>query len=228
MERKKSNSANLEKGKPISFMMGLIVALAILFTAFEWGAKDIKVETSHAVNLLEDDLEDIMITRPEPPEPPKPEPVKEPDILIEVPDEEKVESIEIAPSEDIASMPIPAPIPSGEDEKEEEADDIVHFSVEIMPEFPGGEKALLKWIAEHVSYPTSAAERNIEGRVSCAFVINTDGSISDIQILRSVDPSLDREAIRVLKEMPNWKPGMQQGRAVRVKYNVPVRFKLQK
>ena len=142
MERKKSNSANLEKGKPISFMMGLIVALAILFTAFEWGAKDIKVETSYAVNVLEDDLEDIMITRPEPPEPPKPEPVKEPAILIEAPEEEKVEPIEIAPSEDIASAPIQIPIPYGEDEEEEVADASLHFSVEIMPEFPGGEKAI--------------------------------------------------------------------------------------
>ncbi len=226
MERKKTNRADLEKGKPVSFMIGTIVALAILFTGFEWGRQDIKIETNYVTGTLDDDWDDIWITRPEPPEPPKPDPVKEPDILIEVPDDVKVEPLKISPSEGLPGDPAPEYIQSTIDRKEDI--DEIFISVEIMPEFPGGDKALLKWIGEHMTYPAVAAENGVEGRVSCSFIINIDGSISDIQILRSIDPSLDREAIRVLKSMPNWKPGMQQGRPVRVKYNVPVRFKLQK
>ena len=97
-----------------------------------------------------------------------------------------------------------------------------------MPEFPGGELSLMKWIAENVSYPVVAAENGVEGLVACSFVVNTDGSICDIEVLRSIDPLLDKEAVRVLERMPNWKPGMQQGKNVRVKYTIPVRFRLKK
>lgn len=100
--------------------------------------------------------------------------------------------------------------------------------VEKMPSYPGGPGALQKWLAQNMTYPAAAAENGIEGRVIVAFVVETDGSVSDVKIARGVDPSLDREALSVVKRMPKWIPGMQNGAPVRVKYNVPVTFKLQK
>ena len=113
------------------------------------------------------------------------------------------------------------------DEKPKEEETKVFDVVEQMPEFPGGQAALLKWIGDNIQYPTIAEENGIQGRVVCTFVVERDGSVTDVQVARSIDPSLDKEAIRVLKKMPRWNPGKQNGSAVRVKYTVPVTFKLQ-
>jgi len=99
--------------------------------------------------------------------------------------------------------------------------------VEQMPQFPGGDAALMKFLSENVKYPVVAQENGVQGRVVISFVVERDGSITDVKVARSVDPSLDREAARVVKSMPNWIPGKQNGSAVRVKYNVPVSFRLQ-
>ena len=99
--------------------------------------------------------------------------------------------------------------------------------VEQMPSFPGGNGALLEYLATHVKYPVVAQENGVQGRVIVSFVVERDGSITDVRVVRSVDPSLDREAQRVVSSMPRWTPGKQNGSAVRVKYNVPVMFKLQ-
>jgi protein TonB len=99
--------------------------------------------------------------------------------------------------------------------------------VEQMPSFPGGNGALLEYLASHVKYPVVAPENGVQGRVIVSFVVEKDGSITDVRVVRSVDPSLDREAARVVSSMPRWTPGKQNGSAVRVKYNVPVMFKLQ-
>ena len=90
-----------------------------------------------------------------------------------------------------------------------------------------GQVACMKWIGDHIKYPTIAEENGIQGRVVCTFVVERDGSVTDVQVARSIDPSLDKEAVRVLSEMPNWKPGRHKGENVRVKYTVPVTFKLQ-
>jgi protein TonB len=95
-----------------------------------------------------------------------------------------------------------------------------------MPQFPGGENALMKWINDHMNYPTIAAENGISGRVNCTFVVNADGSVVDVEVVRGRDPYLDKEAVRVLKLLPKFKPGEQRGKPVRVKYNVPVYFQL--
>ena len=99
--------------------------------------------------------------------------------------------------------------------------------VEQMPSFPGGNGALLEYLASHVKYPVVAQENGVQGRVIVSFVVEKDGSITDVRVVRSVDPSLDREAARVVSSMPRWTPGKQNGSAVRVKYNVPVSFRLQ-
>ena len=98
--------------------------------------------------------------------------------------------------------------------------------VEQMPEFPGGQAALMEWLGDNVKYPAIAEENGIQGRVICTFVVERDGSVTDVQVARSIDPSLDKEAVRVLKKMPKWNPGKHNGKAVRVKYTVPVTFRL--
>ena len=99
--------------------------------------------------------------------------------------------------------------------------------VEQMPSFPGGDAALMQYLRDNIKYPVVAQENGVQGRVVVSFVVEKDGSITDVKVVRSVDPSLDKEAQRVVKSMPKWIPGKQNGSAVRVKYNVPVSFKLQ-
>ena len=106
-------------------------------------------------------------------------------------------------------------------------DNKVFDVVEQQPAFPGGQGALLSWLSQNIHYPAVAEENGIQGRVVVSFVVEKDGSISNVQVVRGVDPSLDKEATRVVKSMPKWTPGKQNGQAVRVKYNVPVTFKLQ-
>jgi protein TonB len=109
--------------------------------------------------------------------------------------------------------------------KEEETK--VFDVVEQMPSFPGGPSALMQYLSSNIKYPVVAEENGVQGRVVCTFVVEKDGSITDVRVVKSVDPSLDKEAARVVKGMPKWIPGKQNGSAVRVKYTVPVTFRLQ-
>ena len=113
------------------------------------------------------------------------------------------------------------------DQKTEKGlNDSIYEDVEQMPSFPGGQWALMQYLANNIKYPVVAQENGIEGHVVVSFVVERDGSITDVQVVRSVDPSLDREALRVVRSMPKWIPGKQKGQAVRVKYNMPVSFRL--
>ena len=123
---------------------------------------------------------------------------------------------------DIAVAPPPPP-PAPKPEVANKVFDVV----EEMPSFPGGQGALMAFLSSNIKYPVVAQENGVQGRVIVGFVVEKDGSISDVKVMRSVDPSLDREAQRVVKAMPRWKPGKQNGSAVRVKYTVPVVFRLQ-
>ncbi len=118
-----------------------------------------------------------------------------------------------------APPPPPAPKP--------EVASKVFDVVEEMPSFPGGQAALMQYLGSNIKYPVVAQENGVQGRVIVGFVVEPDGSISGVNVMRSVDPSLDKEAMRVVKSMPRWKPGKQNGSAVRVKYTVPVVFRLQ-
>ncbi len=112
-------------------------------------------------------------------------------------------------------------------EPKPEVENKVFDVVEQMPSFPGGNAALMKYLSENVKYPVVAQENGVQGRVVVSFVVEKDGHITDVKVVRSVDPSLDKEAARVVRSMPSWIPGKQNGSAVRVKYNVPVSFRLQ-
>ena len=122
-----------------------------------------------------------------------------------------------------AKEEIAAPEPPKQQVEENKVFDVV----EQMPSFPGGMGALMSWLSQNIKYPVIAAENGVQGRVIVQFVVEKDGSITDVKVAKSVDPSLDKEAARVVSSMPKWTPGKQNGSAVRVKYTVPVTFKLQ-
>jgi len=116
--------------------------------------------------------------------------------------------------------PSPPPIIEGDEGH-------VSMVVERMPQYPGGDEELFKYLATNIKYPSDAKEQNIEGRVICQFIINRDGSVSEVVVVRSITPSLDAEAVRVISAMPNWTPGEQRAQTVRVKYTLPINFKLE-
>ena len=112
-------------------------------------------------------------------------------------------------------------------EKPKEVKEEIFKSVEQMPQFPGGDAALMKYLSSHINYPPMAAENNVQGKVILQFVVEKDGRVGEVKVARSVDKDLDKEAIRVVKSLPKFTPGRQNGQAVRVWYTLPVTFKLQ-
>ena len=226
MQVKKSENASLEKDKLVYVLMGLVFTLSLVYVALEWTEREVtKYEVTDTEFLFEEEVE-IQQTTQETPPPPPPPAVQEVEVLNVVEDNVETESIEVNAEDDkaeevVIAAPVEAPV-------EEEEEEVVFVVVESMPEFPGGQQALFKYLSENVKYPVIAQDNGIQGRVICQFVVNKDGSIVDVEVVRSGgDPSLDKEAIRVIKSMPKWKPGKQRGKPVRVKYTVPVNFKLQ-
>lgn len=228
MEIKKSETADLEKGKSTSLLVGFVVALAVLFVALEWTQRDKKIDLSGMV-VAEVSLEEEMvpITLPEKKTvPPPPQSVTVAEIIEIVEDDAEIEEATIASTEDQTEY-----IEIKEIEnvvvEEEPAEEAPFMVVEKMPEFPGGNAALMAYLTKNIKYPAVCRENNIQGRVLIQFIVNKDGSIVDPEVVKSVNPYLDKEALRVISTMPKWTPGEQRGKAVRVKFTVPVNFKLQ-
>ena len=226
MQLKKSPSANLEDKKLTYALMGLVFVLSICYVALEWTEREVtKYEVADMDFLIEEDM-DIQQTSQETPPPPPPPAVQEVEVLNVVEDDVQTEEVVIntedqKDEEIVIAAPVEAPV-------EEEEEEVVFVVVEKMPEFPGGTGELMKYLANNIKYPVIAQENGIQGRVICQFVVNKDGSIVDVEVVRSGgDPTLDKEAVRVIKAMPKWKAGQQRGKAVRVKYTVPVNFRLQ-
>lgn len=136
--------------------------------------------------------------------------------------EENMQELAQSPAE-VDNLQNPPP-----QKKKKLANDEIFVVVENQPEFPGGDEALNKFLSDSIRYPVEAQDKGIQGRVICNFIVMKDGSISDVQVVHGVDPLLDAEAVRVLKLMPNWKPGTHRGEAVNVRYTLPVVFRLQK
>ena len=228
MEIKKSPKANLEDKRLTFVFMGLIVALAILYTCFEWTQREITVHEADNEDFLVEEEIQIDQTFQEETPPPPPEPEEVPEVIEEIKIvEDDVETQEVNFStedtkEEVKIQQIELP-----DEEPEEDIEEVFMVVEEMPEFPGGMAKLMKYFSDNVRYPVVAAENGIQGRVICQFTVWKDGTIRDIVVLKGVDKSLDKEAIRLIENMPNWKPGKQRGKAVSCKYTVPVSFRLQ-
>ena len=227
MEIKKSPKADLEGKKSTWMLIGYVIVLAIMFVAFEWTERDKVIDTSQALVDVVFEEEIIPITQqPENIPPPPPEAPSVAEVLQIVEDDANVEQTAIASTEDIGEKVEVKYVPVVVEEEEPEEQTIFEV-VENMPEFPGGNAALMQFLSKNIKYPTIAQENGTQGRVIVQFVVNRDGSVVDPVVVRSVDPYLDKEALRVIGQMPKWKAGMQRGKAVRVKYTVPVMFRLQ-
>lgn len=229
MEQRKTEAANLENKKGFFLEIGLAVTLLAFLGIFEWSTKVEKAEELVGNQTAVEEVEEIMITRQEdlqvPPPPPPKQQVAE---ILEILDD-KVEVEDIAPIEELDDedkVDFSAPVEEIVQEEEKPEEPEIFFIVEEMPQFPGGETALRKYIAENVRYPEMAKENDIQGTVYVRFVVDEKGKVTNVELLRGVDPLLDKEALRVVKSLPDWKPGKQRGKAVKVSHSVPIKFAL--
>jgi protein TonB len=226
MEIKKKPKADLQQYKLLFFLFGLALSLGLILTAFEWesstGVVD-AIELDGAV--IDEDMTEI--TRQEQPEPEKvenkPQPTQVAEKLVIVEDTKDLGDDDMDFSADTDESD--AIVVENDDEEEVEVK--IFVIVEKMPEFPGGDLELRKYIAQNIKYPNIARENDIQGKVYVRFVVTETGSVENVQIARGVDPLLDKEAIRVVESLPKWKPGEQGGKKVKVWYTVPINFQLQ-
>lgn len=223
----KARRADLEKGKSRWLFMGLIVTLSFMFVSFEWTERNVTYAISDLVSDPDffEELVPVTYNQDKPLPPPPPPAAVNPEELNIVDNNSTETETDIA-----ASDPTDAPviIPTPIEVPEEVVDENVEFVVvEEMPVFRNGNADLMRYLSENIKYPTVSAEQGVQGRVVVQFVVGVHGEILNPVVVKSVDPYLDKEAIRVISSMPKWKPGKQRGKAVRVKYTVPVVFRLQ-
>ena len=228
MEIKKSDKANLENKKLLFVEIGLVVALGITLFAFEWTSKETKVSTLEDTTevLIEEEI--IPITQDTPPPPPAAPKIPVLSDQIDIVDDEiEIEDDMFMNLEDDASLGVEI-MDYVEVEEEEVEEEAIPFQlVEEKPSFQGGDaNQFSKWVNQRLVYPEIAKENGVQGRVTLQFTVEKDGSVTKVKVLRGVDPSLDREAVRVVSTSPKWKPGKQRDRAVPVTYTFPVIFQL--
>ena len=212
---KKDPKISLENKKGMFFQIGLAVTLIAVLISIEWKSYDKSNYNLGDLNLDDMEEEIIPITRQEVKPPPPPPPP--PEIIEIVEDEVEIENeVEIEETD------------TDEDEivEIEEDDEEFFMVVENMPEFPGGDLGLMKFIQKNVRYPAIAKEYNITGKVYVSFIVDKSGAVTNVKIVRGVDKNLDAEALRVVKSLPKYKPGKQRGQAVRVMFTIPINFTL--
>lgn len=228
MEIKKSDKANLEKRKLMNLEIGLIIALLVVFVAFEWTTKETNVNALEDTTQMIEEEEIIAIEENTPPPPPQtPDiPVLSDEIDI-VDDDVKVDDI-IIQTEDDANTGVEIVDYVAQVEEEVVEEEAIPFQlVEKQPSFKGGgPNEFTKWVNQRLVYPEIAKENGVQGRVTLQFTVEKDGSVTNVKVLRGVDPSLDKEAVRVVSSSPKWTPGRQRDRAVKVTYTFPVIFQL--
>lgn len=223
MELKKNPSSDLEKVKGIFLQIGLVLAIGLVLGAFGWSASEKTVDDLGAGSGEVIEEEQVQVTRQEevkpPPPPEQPQTIE---ILMIVQDDVEIEDdFEFEDDEIDEETKIEMTV------VDEEIEETIFFTADVMPQFPGGDIGLRKYIATHVSYPTIARENGIQGKVYIRFVVNSAGKVDKVQLARGVDPLLDKEALKVVRNLPKWKAGEQGGRKVSVWYTVPINFQLQ-
>ncbi len=227
MEIKKSPKADLESKKSTFVLIGLVVTLFVIWRVFEYKSYDKQVvdNLQTAVEVIEEEM--VEITKQEQPKPQPPAPKPQVTQIEVVDNEEEIEDeieidAEVSQDEVIEEYFAPAEI-----EEEEIVEAEIFKVVEEMPEFPGGAAKMMEYIQKNMKYPLMARESDIQGRVFVNFVVEPDGSISNVTVMRGIGGGCDEEALRVVNSMPKWKPGKQRGSAVRCSFTVPIIFKLQ-
>lgn len=235
METKKSDKANLDLHRGTGFLLGLVVALALLFTAFEYTSRPKPIDEND--DMLDDITEDLAMTSA----------MDTHDMISAAPAPaskaitQNVKEVDHVQSNADKFSPITSKLVIGEGEgvtreanvtealpqiPTEKQDTAVLRTVEQLPEFPGGIVEFMKWLTRNLRYPPQAQQQKIQGKVIVSFIVNKDGSIASPTIVRSADPLLDREAMRVIKMMPHWKAGLQDGKPCRTMYAIPINFAL--
>ncbi|MCL2028056.1 MAG: TonB family protein [Bacteroidales bacterium] len=225
MEKRKTEKADLENKKGLFLQIGLVFTLGVILLAFEWKTYDVVlVVDSRAVVEME---EDIVINTETPPPPPPPPPPQEITTELEIVADDKVIENEVeinAEADERTAIEVYiAPVIEAEDEEEEH---VIFQVVEDAPGYPGGEEERMRFLRDNIRYPAIARESGIQGTIFITFVVERDGSITDVKIVRGIGGGCDEEAIRVVQNMPRWVPGKQRGRAVRVQFMMPIRFTL--
>lgn len=225
MEEKKSQNANLENRKLMFTQIGLIISLIITWAAFEFKSYD-KRELSFDVRNTEVVEEEMVeITKQEQ----KPQPVEVPKqtTQIEIVKNDEVVEDKLDINAEVEQNEVIEEYVAPEVEEEEIKEEEIFVIVEEMPSFPGGDVKMMEYLAKNIKYPQMARESGIQGRVFINFVVEPDGHVSNVKVIRGIGGGCDEEAVRVVKAMPKWKAGKQRGKAVRVSYNLPVNFRLQ-
>ena len=224
MKEKKSAKAELESKKGLFIEIGLVVVLALIYMAFEMKSYDaITMDISVRTDVIVEE-EMVEITQQEKIELPPPPP-QQPILLQAVEDDIVVaDDIEIDAEATVTTEVQEWTRPVQEEEIVEEE---IFMIVEQVPEYPGGDEARLNFLRNNIKYPQMAREAGIQGTVYVGFVVEKDGSVTQVKVLRGIGGGCDEEAVRVTKMMPKWKAGKQRGKEVRVSYNMPVKFTLQ-
>jgi periplasmic protein TonB len=223
---KKTDKADLENKKVFFLEIGLVIALAFTLLAFEH--KTYEKQSFEKITRIADDAteEMIEITQQEK-TPPPPAPPQQTTIIQIVDNDVQIdEEIDIDVEAD-QNTEVKEYVPVEINKSEEEAEEVQIFTVvESMPSFPGGEAARIQFLNDNIKYPQMARESGIQGRVFVTFVVERDGSVTDVKVLRGIGGGCDEEAVRVIQNMPKWEPGKQRGKPVRVQFNMPILFKL--
>ena len=226
MEEKKSPRANLENKKLMFIQIGMVISLLVAWLAFEHKSYDKReIDPSLLNREVVVDEEMVEITKQEEQKPQPVEMPKQTTQLEIVQDDVEVEDIEI--NAEVEQNEVIEEYIAPEVVEDDVVEQEIFKIVEEMPSFPGGEAKLMEFVGKNIKYPQIARETGIQGRVFVNFVVEPDGSVSNVSVLRGIGGGCDEEAMRVVKSMPKWKPGKQRGKAVRVQYMLPVNFRLQ-
>ena len=234
MDIKKSGKANLDNHRSTGFLLGLILALSLLFAAFEYTTRPHAAEEDDS--MLDDLAEDLTMKS-------APQDTRDMVSAVAAPASKAItqnvtEVAHVDTADKIAPPTSKLVIGDGQAVQKDanvtealpqvtaDKDTTVLRTVEQIPEFPGGIVQFMKWLTRNLRYPPQAKQQKIQGKVVVSFIVNKDGSISSPTVVKSVDPLLDMEALRVIKMMPRWKPGMEKGKVCRTMFAIPVNFVL--
>ena len=223
MEIKKSEKADLERKRPLFIQVGLVLGLSLILLGFEWKSYDRIIEAAQDLQgEVIEELEIVQTQRNEPPPPPPPQQIT---TILNIVDDKIVidNDLEIDADADDNSQEY-SYVEVVEEKEIVEAE--IFTVVEDNPMFPGGDEARMKFLRDNIKYPQMARESGIQGTVYVTFVVEANGAITNIKVLRGIGGGCDEEALRVVRQMPKWQPGKQRGKAVRVQFNMPIRFVL--
>lgn len=226
-ELRKKYNKNVVKSMGFAFFLLLLTTITPLIMALNDSIGNNIVDETVTANLLKIDNP---IDVPPPPPPPPPDPVQE-EQKVRYTAPEIVDSVDkdivMLSNDDLIKKTVPDDIPAEVPETKDviKGDEVVNFYViEEKPSFPGGEKAMMEWLANNTKYPDVPKESGVTGKVFVKFIIDKEGKVTDVELLNNVDPYLDKEALRVVSEMPSWTPGKQRGETVKVSFQIPIKF----